>query len=49
MSLVALDASMALAWLFEDERDQSASAALARVAKHGAVVPRWWWWEIGVK
>jgi len=46
MSPVALDASMALAWVFDDERDTNALAALERVLGAGAVVPRLWWWEV---
>jgi predicted nucleic acid-binding protein len=37
---------MALAWVFDDERDAQAMSALDRVAEFGAVVPRLWWWEV---
>lgn len=45
MSLV-LDASMALAWLFEDERGHAETAILDRVKADGAVVPSIWRLEI---
>ena len=45
MSLV-LDASMAIAWLFEDERTETAHAVLARVLAEGAVVPSLWRLEV---
>jgi predicted nucleic acid-binding protein len=45
LSLV-LDASMAIAWLFEDERTEAAVAVLRRVAAEGAVVPSLWRLEI---
>jgi predicted nucleic acid-binding protein len=35
-----------LAWLFEDERDAVAVAALRHVQTEGAVVPHLWWWEV---
>lgn len=45
MSLV-LDASMAIAWLFEDERTEATVAVLRRVATEGAVVPSLWRLEV---
>ncbi len=45
MSL-ALDASMAVAWLFEDERTEATVAVLRRVATEGAVVPSLWRLEV---
>lgn len=41
MNLV-LDASMALAWLFEDEATETAYGVLERVSDGGAVVPALW-------
>ena len=39
---LALDASMALAWALDDERDDEALLAAQLVAKHGAtVIPLW--------
>jgi predicted nucleic acid-binding protein len=45
LSLV-LDASMAIAWLFEDERTPAADAVLVRVTASGANVPSLWRLEI---
>ncbi len=45
MSLV-LDASMAVAWLFEDEASESVHQVLHRVATNGAVVPSLWRLEV---
>ena len=45
MSLV-IDSSVTLAWLFEDERTDSADALMRQVAKSGAVVPSRWRPEI---
>lgn len=41
MTLV-IDASAALAWVFEDEMDEASRTLLARVAKSGAFVPVIW-------
>lgn len=41
MSLV-VDASLTLAWYFEDERTPAVDALLDRVVQHGAVVPSLW-------
>ena len=46
MSLV-LDASLALAWLFEDECTPAVDAVLTRVAAAGARVPALWRLEVG--
>lgn len=45
MSLV-IDASMAVAWLFSDERSQVPQTVLRRVAAEGALVPSLWRLEI---
>ena len=45
MSLV-LDVSVALAWILPDEEEPSASAAMAYVSRHGAVVSPIWWFEL---
>ena len=46
MSLV-LDASLALAWYFEDEATAATEAVLGRVVEAGAVVPGIWRFELG--
>jgi len=43
---VVLDASMAIAWLFRDERTEAAHLALRRVATEGALVPALWRLEV---
>lgn len=45
MSLV-VDASMAIAWLFEDEHSDTAHAALHRVVNESAIVPSLWRLEV---
>lgn len=45
MTLV-LDASVALGWLFADERTPTVDALLDRVAEEGAVVPGLWALEV---
>ncbi len=45
MSLV-LDASMTIAWLFDDERTPGSAAALRQVLDEGAVVPSLWRLEV---
>jgi predicted nucleic acid-binding protein len=45
VSLV-LDASMTIAWLFDDERTDAAHAVMLRVAAEGAVVPCLWRLEV---
>ncbi|MDQ4106397.1 MAG: type II toxin-antitoxin system VapC family toxin [Actinomycetota bacterium] len=41
-----LDASVALAWAFEDEADEYADAALEALSGGGAVVPGLWGYEV---
>ena len=41
-----LDASIPACWLFQDEQDPRADAALARIKSDEAVVPALWWFEI---
>ncbi|MHB8591863.1 MAG: type II toxin-antitoxin system VapC family toxin [Vulcanimicrobiaceae bacterium] len=41
-----LDASTALSWLFEDERDEEAIAMANAVVVNGAIVPPLFRWEI---
>jgi predicted nucleic acid-binding protein len=43
---VVLDASMTIAWLFDDERTDAAQAVLRRVAEGGAVTPSLWRLEV---
>ena len=43
---VVLDASMAVAWLFDDERTPAAHAVMRRVVAEGAVVPALWRLEV---
>jgi predicted nucleic acid-binding protein len=43
---VVLDASMAIAWLFDDERTQAAHRVMLRIAGAGAVVPAHWRLEV---
>jgi predicted nucleic acid-binding protein len=43
---VALDASMAIAWCFEDERTPETEAVLDRVVASGAFVPSLWKIEV---
>ena len=45
MSIV-VDASMAIAWLFADERTDAAHAVMLRVVSDGAVVPSLWRVEV---
>lgn len=46
MTLV-LDASMTIAWLFDDERTEAAHTVLRRVVVEGAIVPSLWRLEVG--
>ena len=46
MSALVLDASVAAAWLFDDEDDARADAALGRIKSDGAVVPQFWHLEV---
>jgi predicted nucleic acid-binding protein len=43
---VVIDASMAVAWLFDDERTAAAHQVMRRVVAEGAVVPSLWRLEI---
>jgi predicted nucleic acid-binding protein len=43
---VVLDASTALSWMFDDERDAEARAGADAVLEHGAIAPGIWRWEI---
>ena len=45
MSLV-IDASITLAWFFEDEATQAADRVLRRVTDESAVVPSFWRFEV---
>ena len=45
MTLV-LDASMTIAWLFDDERTEAAHAVMRRVVAEGAIVPSLWRLEV---
>ena len=44
--MFVIDASTAAAWLFDDESEPRADAALARVAVESAIVPQHWHLEI---
>ena len=46
MSLLVIDASIAAAWLFDDEEDRRADAALTRIETDTALVPRLWHLEV---
>ncbi len=46
MSGLVVDASLALAWLFDDEDHPKAISALERLKEDGAVVPQLWHLEI---
>lgn len=43
---IALDASMAMAWCFEDERNPESDAILDRIITEGAIVPSLWKIEV---
>lgn len=45
MTLV-LDASMTIAWLFDDDRIEAAHAVIRRVVAEGAIVPSLWRLEV---
>lgn len=45
MSLV-IDASIALAWVLPDEREDIAQVVLDRVLREGAAAPALWGWEV---
>lgn len=44
--MLVVDASVALAWCFEDEATESTDAVLERVAREGAIVPDLWRFEV---
>jgi predicted nucleic acid-binding protein len=44
---IVVDASLALSWFFEDERDEPGVAALRYVNENGALVPAIWSAEVG--
>ena len=44
--MTVLDASIALSWIFEDERDAVARASASAVLDAGAVVPPIWSYEV---
>lgn len=46
MSVLILDASVAAAWLFNDETEPRADAVLERLAEVGAIVPQLWHFEM---
>jgi predicted nucleic acid-binding protein len=43
---IVVDASMAIAWLFDDERTDAAHAVMMRVVAGGAIVPSLWRLEV---
>ncbi|HUY69222.1 MAG TPA: type II toxin-antitoxin system VapC family toxin [Alphaproteobacteria bacterium] len=43
---MVIDSSVTLAWCFEDERTDAATALLRQVAENGAIVPDIWRYEI---
>ena len=47
MSAVVVDASVALAWCFEDEASPATDAVLDQVKDEGAIVPSLWHLELG--
>lgn len=47
MTAVVIDASVALAWCFEDEKSAYAEAVLDALRRHPAVVPSLWALEVG--
>ena len=47
MSVVVIDASIALSWCFDDEASPDTEVLLERVRDNGAVVPSLWHIEIG--
>ena len=42
MSRLVVDASVVLAWLFDDEEEPRADKVLAQLAENGALVPQLW-------
>jgi len=47
MSALVVDASVALAWCFEDEASPATDAVLDQVKDEGAIVPSLWHLELG--
>ncbi len=47
MNAVVIDASIAVAWCFEDEASPETDRVLERVRVHGARVPALWYLEVG--
>ena len=47
MSVVVLDASIAISWLFEDEASTVTDRLLERIRDEGAIVPGLWHLELG--
>jgi predicted nucleic acid-binding protein len=47
VSAVVVDASVALAWCFEDEASPATDAVLDQVKRQGAIVPSLWHLELG--
>jgi len=43
---LVLDASMTIAWLFDDERTEAAHSVMRRVVAEGAIVPSLWRLEV---
>ena len=46
MSGLVVDASVVMAWLFDDEEEQRADSALERLREDGALVPSLWQLEV---
>lgn len=46
MSEIVIDASIAAAWLFDDEFDQRTAAVLSNVSDDGGIVPQHWHLEM---
>jgi predicted nucleic acid-binding protein len=46
VSAIVIDASIAVAWCFEDEASPEADRILDRVRRHGARVPALWYLEV---
>ena len=46
MSSIVIDASVTVAWVFDDESDARADAALAEVIDDGGLVPQHWHLEV---
>ena len=47
MSGLVLDASLAAAWLFDDETEPRVSAAMDSIRREGGLVPALWHYEVG--